>query len=123
MKKVIILTESELTNLIRKVVTEQSQPESYYRAEADKILKKGPKPTETGAKYCFTKNDLIQDIKNEGVRNIMLYKIKPGDSLSKLEQITMQSYHMHKMNHLCKLKDKNGLRVNDVIALSMLPSM
>jgi|LakMenE18May11ns_1017448.scaffolds.fasta_scaffold9868352_2 hypothetical protein len=123
MKKVIRLTESELTNLIRKVVSEQTQPESFYVKKAEEILKKGPKPTEAGAKYCFTKEDLVKDIKNEGVQNIMLYKIKPGDSLSKLEDMTMQANHMYKFNHLCNLKAKNGLRANDVVLMSMLPSM
>ena len=123
MKKVIRLTESELTKLIQKVVKEQNRPESFYINEADKLLKKGPKPTEPGAKYCFTKQTLIQDIKNEGAHNILLYKIKPGDSLSKLSQITMQVEHMHKSNNLCNLKDKSGVRINDVVALSMLPSM
>ncbi len=123
MKKVIRLTESELTNLIRKVVSEQTQPESFYVKKAEEILKKGPKPTEAGAKYCFTKEDLVKDIKNEGVQNIMLYKIKPGDSLSKLEDMTMQANHMYKFNHLCNLRAKNGLRANDVVLMSMLPSM
>jgi hypothetical protein len=53
----------------------------------------------------------------------MLYKIKPGDSLSKLEDMTMQANHMYKFNHLCNLKAKNGLRANDVVLMSMLPSM
>lgn len=123
MKKVIRLTESELTSLIRKVVNEQSQPESFYVKKAEEILRKGPKPTEAGAKYCFTKDDLVKDIKNEGVQNIMLYKIKPGDSLSKLEDMTMQANHMYKFNHLCNLRAKNGLRANDVVLMSMLPSM
>jgi hypothetical protein len=123
MKKVIRLTESELTNLIRKVVSEQTQPESFYVKKAEEILRKGPKPTEAGAKYCFTKDDLVKDIKNEGVQNIMLYKIKPGDSLSKLEDMTMQANHMYKFNHLCNLRAKNGLRTNDVVLMSMLPSM
>ena len=29
---------------------------------------------------------------------------------------------MFKMNHLCNLKDKNGVRVNDVIAISLRQS-
>ena len=51
------------------------------------------------------------------------YKIKPGDSIGKLEGITMQERHMYKSNNLCNLKDKNGLRANDVVVMSMLPSM
>ena len=122
-KKVIKLTESDLTRIVKRVIEEQTKPNVDHAKMAEDLLKKGPKPTEPGAKYCFTKQTLINDIKNEGVQNTMLYKIKPGDSIGKLEEITMQERHMYKSNNLCNLKDKNGLRANDVVVMSMLPSM
>lgn len=122
-KKVIRLTENDLTNIVKRVINEQSKSTAEYTQMADELLRKGPKPTESGAKYCFTKNDLINDIKNEGTDNIRLYKIKTGDSISKLKSMTMQQDHMIKVNRLCNLNDKNGVKVNDVIIVSMLPSM
>ena len=122
-KKVIRLTENDLTNIVKRVINEQSKSTAEYTQMADELLRKVPKPTESGAKDCFTKNDLINDIKNEGTDNIRLYKIKTGDSISKLKSMTMQQDHMIKVNRLCNLNDKNGVKVNDVIIVSMLPSM
>ena len=58
MKKVIKLKESDLIKIVQRVLSEQSQPEEYYIGRATAILSKGPKPTEPGAKYCFTKNNI-----------------------------------------------------------------
>lgn len=121
-KKIIKLTESDLKRIVEKVLSEQTLPNEEYVKMANDMLRKGPKPSESGAKYCFTKDDLVRDIKMEGVDYIRLYKIKSGDSLGKLQNMTMQENYMFKMNHLCNLKDKNGLRVNDVIALSLRQS-
>lgn len=122
MKKIIRLTETQLTELISRVIKEQSQPESYYRSEAERLLRQGPQPTEPGAKYCFTKDDLIKDIKIEGADYIKLYKIKKGDSLSKLKSMTDQHYALIKNNYRCKLNEKDGVKTNDIVALSLRPS-
>ena len=121
-RKVIKLTESDLKRIVEKVLKEQSLPNEEYVKMANDMLRKSPKPSESGAKYCFTKNDLVNDIKMTGADYIRLYKIKSGDSLGKLQNMTMQTDHMFKINKLCNLKDKNGLRVNDVIALSLRES-
>jgi hypothetical protein len=123
MKKVIKLNESDLMRIVKRVLSEQSQPEEYYIGRATAILSKGPKPTEPGAKYCFTKKHLVNDIKQEGERNIYLYKIKEGDTLGKVLGMTMQDDALYLMNPLCNLKDKNGFKVNDVIMYSLLPDM
>ena len=122
-KRVVKLTEQDLMNIVKRVIGQKSDSNPDYTQMADEILRKGPKPTETGAKYCFTKNDLINDIKSEGTHNIKLYKIKSGDSVDKLNNMTMQRDHMYKINHLCNLKDKNGIKVNDVVVISMLRSI
>lgn len=123
MKKVIKLNESDLMRIVKRVLSEQSQPEEYYIGRATAILAKGPKPTEQGAKYCFTKKHLVKDIKEEGERNIHLYKIKNGDTLGKVLNMTMQDDALFLMNPLCNLKDKNGFKINDVIMFSLLPDM
>ena len=89
-KKIIKLTESDLKRIVEKVLREQSLPNEEYVKMANDMLRKGPKPSESGAKYCFTKDDLVRDIKMEGVDYIRLYKIKSGDSLGKLQNMTMQ---------------------------------
>lgn len=119
-QKIIRLTESDLKRIVQRVIAEQPVD---HKQMAEDLLKKGPKPTEPGAKYCFSKQTLINDIKNEGAHNTKLYKIKAGDSISKLEELTMQEAHMYKSNNLCNLKNKNGLKANDVIVISLLPSM
>jgi hypothetical protein len=123
MKKVIKLKESDLMRIVKRVLSEQSQPEEYYIGRATAILAKGPKPTEPGAKYCFTKKHLVKDIKEEGERNIHLYQIKNGDTLGKVLNMTMQDDALFLMNPLCNLKDKNGFKINDVIMFSLLPDM
>ena len=123
MKKIIKLTESDLMRLVKRVIKEQSQSEEYYVQVATKMLSQGPKPTEPGAKYCFTKKHLVNDIKGEGEDNIVIHKIKSGETLSKILEITMQDEALFKMNPMCNLKDKNGFKINDVIMYSLMPNM
>ena len=119
-QKIIKLTESDLARIVKRVLNEQ--PEKDHNKMASDMLSKGPKPTESGAKYCFTKDNLAKNIKGTGVNYIKLYKIKSGDSLGKLQNMTMQDDALHSMNPLCNLKNKNGVRANDVIIISLRES-
>lgn len=119
-KKIIRLTEQDLMNIVKRVIGQKSDSTLDYPKIADEMLRKGPKPTESGSKYCFTKNDLINQIKIEGKDNLELYKIKPGDGINKINGLTDQKDSLHSVNRLCNLKDKNGLKVNDIIVFSNL---
>jgi kynurenine formamidase len=119
-QKIIRLTESDLARIVKRVLNEQ--PEKDHVKMASDMLSRGPKPTEPGAKYCFSKDNLTKNIKGIGVDYIKLYKIKTGDSLGKLQNMTMQDGALHSMNPLCDLKNKNGVRANDVIVLNLRES-
>lgn len=120
MKKVIRLTESELEDIIKRVISEQSnQPVgSVYREAADELLRKGPKPSGAGEKYCFTKEKLAQDIANTGYKNVdggysrILHKIKQGDTYNEFQNKT--EVDLQEMNPFCK-NLKNDFRVGDII--------
>jgi hypothetical protein len=117
-KKIVRLTEQDLMNIVKRVIGQKSDSTTDYNKMVDELLRKGPKPTESGAKYCFSRNDLVNQLKNIDIDDFELYKIKPGDGLSKLNSLTQQTDLMYKLNRLCNLKDKNGLKVNDVVILS-----
>jgi hypothetical protein len=121
MKKVIKLNESDLMRIVKRVLSEQSQPEEYYIGRAKAMMGK-VKPDNNG-KYCFSEKHLVNDIKQEGERNIYLHKIKTGDTLGKILDITMQDDALYPMNPDCKLREKNGFRIGDVIMYSLLPDM
>jgi hypothetical protein len=123
-KKIIRLTETDLTKIVKKVISEQTTLIDYNGKMADELLRKGPKPTESGAKYCFSRNDLIKELKMSE-EYLGLYKIKPDDSIDKLlrkTMLTQPAENIYRMNHLCNLKDKNGFKANDVIMLDYRPT-
>ena len=120
MKKIIKLTESDLARIVRRVINEQM---SYDDAlvKAKEMINKGPKPTEPGSKYCFTKEFLAKDILQEGPHNIGMYKIKSGDSKSTIIQKTRTDQDLAAMNPRCKW-GPNDIKANDVILYSKIPS-
>jgi hypothetical protein len=128
MKKVIRLTESQLEEIIKRVISEQENEEvtKFHKNNADRLMN-GVKPAENG-KYCFTKESLAQDIANTGIKNVydkdikQLFRIKPGQTLSHYQSMTDQKDAIITMNHLCKLKDPKGFRAGDVIVVDFLPS-
>jgi hypothetical protein len=128
MKKVIRLTESQLENIIRKVIAEQ---ENYpisdgHRKAADELLRKGPKPTGSGEKYCFTKDFLTQGIANSGYVNVsghptrFLHKIGEGDTFNKFQN--KSDSDLQKLNPLCKdLKGEGNFRKGYIIQYTTGP--
>jgi hypothetical protein len=74
MKKVIKLNESDLMRIVKRVLSEQSQPEEYYIGRATAILSKGPKPTEPDDEYI---NNFLNEL---GVDGDGVYYIKVKDS-------------------------------------------
>ena len=117
MKKIVRLTENDLVRIVKRVISEQPKGPELDRIVTS-MLNKGPKPTEPGAKYCFTKEDLKRDIEIEGSHNIRIYKIKKGDTPDKIKGMTDQVSALSKMNPRC---DMNKPRFNDVILVSKLP--
>ena len=127
MKRIIKLTESDLKNIVAKVLREQE--DNYpigknHIAGANQMLAKGPKPDGSGQKYCFTKEFLTQSIANSGYIDInnkptrFLHKIKPGDTLSSITQ-KAGGGDIVSLNPLCNLKSRDGFRVGDVIQYSL----
>lgn len=129
MKKVIRLTESQLENIIRKVIAEQENMKvNQFHINSARRLMKDVKPAKNG-KYCFTEKSLAQDIANTGIKMIeggpdikKLFLIEPGKTLSHYKNMTDQKDSIISMNKLCKLNDPKGFRAGDVIVVDFRPS-
>ena len=128
MKKVIRLTESQLENIIRKVIAEQEDMEvTQFHINSARRLMKDVKPAQNG-KYCFTEKSLAQDIANTGIKTIdghdikQLFLIKPGQTLSHYQEKTEQDEAIISMNNLCELNKPEGFRAGDVIVVDFRPS-
>ena len=128
MKKVIRLTESQLENIIRKVIAEQEDMEvKPFHINSARRLMRDVKPAQSG-KYCFTEKSLAQDIANTGIKTISganikeLYLIKPGETLSYYQKMTDQDDAIISMNKLCNLNDPKDFRAGDVIVVDFRPS-
>ena len=126
MKKVIRLTESQLENIIRKVIAEQEDYERDWTPEQKKAHMEGAmklyntvKP-EMGGKYCFSskqdKNSVIDalttNIKNSGVEGKILYKIKKGDTPDGIKRMS-SNYDIFGVNS--KSCDMKNPKIGDVI--------
>jgi len=126
MKKVIRLTESQLENIIRKVIAEQGDYERDWTPEQKKAHMEGAmklyntvKP-EMGGKYCFSskqdKNSVIDaltiNIKNSGVEGKTLYKIKNGDTPDGIKRMS-SNYDILGVNS--KSCDMKNPKIGDVI--------
>jgi len=126
MKKLIRLTESQLENIIRKVIAEQGDYERDWTPEQKKAHMEGAmklyntvKP-EMGGKYCFSskqdKNSVIDaltiNIKNSGVEGKTLYKIKNGDTPDGIKRMS-SNYDILGVNS--KSCDMKNPKIGDVI--------
>ena len=115
MAKIIRLTESDLTNIVRRVIEEQMNMQTPIDVQMTKI-----KP-EMGGKYCFGNP---QRIKSTYGNNVKLHKVKSGDTLSGIASKYPGVSSVDEIiatNKGCALT--KGLRGGDVIAITILPSM
>lgn len=114
MTKIIRLTESDLTNIVRRVIEEQMNDQTSIDVQMTKI-----KP-EMGGKYCFGDPRRLKATYGD---NVKLHKVKSGDTLSgiasKYPGVTSVD-EIIGTNRSCQLS--KGLKGGDVIALVMLPS-
>jgi hypothetical protein len=115
MAKIIRLTESDLTNIVRRVIEEQMNIQTPIDVQMTKI-----KP-EMGGKYCFGDP---KRLKATYGNNVKLHKVKTGDTLSGIASKYPNLNNVDDLivtNRSCQLS--KGLRAGDVIAIVLLPSM
>ena len=131
MKKVIRLTESQLEEIVRRVIAEQEdyappggwnkKQLKYHEQEAKKIFKSSVKP-DMGGKYCFSKKqdqnsvmeELKRSVRTSGSEGKSLYKIKSGDTPDGIKMMS-SNYDVEGVNS--KSCDMNKPRVGDVILI------
>ena len=136
MIKVVRLTESDLTRMVRRVlletekeVEEQKGIGTKIRKGIENVVQSNPvliaqklmdetKPS-PGGKYCFTKEQYIDQIRGREIKSadaarehIFLYRIQQGDTPGEFKRSA--GY-----NKLCKYDAKN-FRKGDVIMRSKL---
>ena len=114
-KNTIRLTESELITLVKRVVNEQRGVAKAIVSDAIVNAKYNSVKPDQGGKYCFSKKKLKETIEAIGSRYTILYKLKTGDTLSKLEKKVGGDY-VNSMNPDCKLTKR--FRAGDVIMWS-----
>lgn len=115
MAKIIRLTESDLTNIVRRVIEEQMNAQTPIDIQMTKI-----KP-EMGGKYCFGNP---QRMKSTYGNNVKLHKVRTGDTLSGIASKYPGVSSVDEIiatNKGCVLS--KGLKGGDVIAIVMTPSM
>ena len=130
MKKVIRLTESQLENIIRKVIAEQEdyappggwnkEQLQYHEQEAKKLFS-SVKP-EMGGKFCFSikqdpnsvMEELKRSVRTSGSKGKSLYKIKNGDTPDGIKSMA-PNYDVEGVNSKSCNMDKP--RIGDVILI------
>jgi hypothetical protein len=115
MSKIIRLTESDLTRIVKRVIEEQMNKQTPIDIQMTKI-----KP-EMGGKYCFGNP---QRLKMDVGNNVVLIKVKSGDTLSGIASKYPGVSSVDEIittNKGCALT--KGLRGGDVLAITLVPSM
>lgn len=103
---------------VKPLVMEQMNHQEPIDSQIRKI-----KP-DMGGKYCFGKQTLQQLKTNVGDRNLLLHKIKSGDTLSGISSQhpgTVSERELINYNKGCNLS--SGIKVGDVIIMAIVPSM
>lgn len=131
MKKIVKLTESQLEEIIRRVIAEQEdytppggwneKQLKHHETEAKRIFKSSVKP-DMGGKYCFSKkqdpNSVIEELKRSvrisGSEGKSLYKIKNGDTPDGIKMMS-PDYDVKGVNS--KSCDMNKPRIGDVVLI------
>ena len=133
MKKVIRLTESQLEEIVRRVIAEQEdyapprgwneKQRKYHEDEAKKIFNSPVSADKSkGENYCFSKKqdqksvieEIKRSIRNTGSKGKSLYKIKSGDTPDGIKKMS-PNYNIEGVNS--KSCDMNKPRVGDVILI------
>jgi hypothetical protein len=142
MKKVIRLTESQLEEIVRRVIAEQEDEQEdyappggwneeqlqYHEKEAKRIFKSSDKPN-MGGYYCFLKkeeqkeeqkeNSVMKELKRSirisGSEGKSLYKIKRGDTPDGIKKMVSSNYNIERVNS--KSCNMNEPREGDVILI------
>jgi hypothetical protein len=115
MTKIIRLTESDLTKIVKRVIEEQSKIQTPIENMMKKI-----KP-ESGGKYCFSNPKQLNDAYGSKLK---LYKIKSGDTLSGIisnHRGVGGTDSIVSINEKCNLS--KNIKAGDVIVIGLLPSM
>ena len=114
-KKVVKLTESDLTRIVKRVIEEQMNQQKAVDVQMEKI-----KP-EMGGKYCFGDPKRLQAAYGY---NAKLHKVKSGDTLSGIASrhpgVTSVD-DLIRINKSCMLS--KGLKSGDVLAIVIMPEM
>ena len=135
MKKVIRLTESQLEEIVRRVIAEQKDEQEdykhpwteeqlqYHEDEAKKIFNSPVSADKSkGENYCFSKKqdqnsvmeELKRSVRTSGSEGKSLYKIKSGDTPDGIKMMS-SNYLIEDVNS--KSCDMNRPRVGDVILI------
>ena len=114
MAKRFIISEEERSDIRSKYGLINEQMNSQKPIE---VQMKTVKP-DMGGKYCFDSARLTKDVGN----NVVLRKIKSGDSLSTIAQKYSSADVDSIINDNNKCNLKSGIKGGDVIAITLLPS-
>jgi predicted Zn-dependent protease len=115
MTKIIRLTESDLTKIVKRVIEEQMGMQQDIDVQMKKIR------PEMGGKYCFGSP---QKMKAAYGYNVKLHKVKSGETLSGIAANhpgVTDVEDLIRINKGCMLS--KGLKSGDVIAIVIAPSM
>lgn len=123
MKKIIRLTENDLTKIIKRVISEQK---SWWEQKPISEQMKTIKP-EVGGKYCFSetkRKELQLPIKQGGMNDYsyVVYKVKKGDTVEGIGNMGNSRYNLEVSNDLCPEIKKGKIRAGDVVIYSLYPS-